>query len=729
MSGKDYVIKYSAMDQLYLLICSRISKWYNELGDWSEGYNRIVSMDSFKGKSAESAKAYLEEVHGILLCSMQQTLQAFQARYLLYRRGYNNIDADLYANLPGNAIGNVERKLKNESGSLQDISDSIGRSVSSVSDLIYLSNPSIFYLKDAMDELKQDLKDLDQEIEEYESRELSAVRGDMQGLISSLRTAVQDYYVSGTNLASYQSGAVVGNTNMLDLYQRVMAAGEYVNDHKEEIEIAAAEQEEAFAQMQADYEAACEAREAEGKAKMLQGGVAIVIGTLAVVGTAGMAAPVVITAGAFGACSFAYGVSNTVEGAQDWYLGSIGDLETAAVNPIRDTIFCGNQQLYDLWGNLSMTVAGMCIPVGQSINGMAGMGKDVLVKTAIKTIAKETTKEVVTDKIAGEVTEFATEKFKLDAFEAAALNIGVSWGLDKGVDFAGRKLGVSDGPRFTDDMSFDEAKRYNQYWSDLENGVHIEHPGMTPADIAAWDLADAKLNEHIAVSKVDTDAVLDLRMKEIEMQRRFYSGAADGTAGNPDVSNRYCLSGEEHFEAFKEMYGAENVEWTSRDTLSSADRLRIKDWKYPPSDELYIKYKSVYQNDLYYNQATGEINWPVNDGFKDGTVIDDMQLPEGTIFKRYGPDSGEFLGTATDSFGARSLAPHSEKAEVHYYQMTEDGTMTGGEIAPWFGSEGGGTQFIKYKPDGNKYTIRELEDAGIIEDITDLVEKGVIKIE
>ena len=39
------------------------------------------------------------------------------------------------------------------------------------------------------------------------------------------------------------------------------------------------------------------------------------------------------------------------------------------------------------------------------------------------------------------------------------------------------------------------------------------------------------------------------------------------------------------------MFGAENVEWSSRDTLSSADGLRIQDWAYPPTDELYLKYK------------------------------------------------------------------------------------------------------------------------------------------
>ena len=558
MSGKNYIIKYSAMDQLYLLICSRINKWYNELEDWSEGYNRIVSMNSFKGESADSAKSYLEEVHGILLCSIQQTLQSFQARYLLYRRGYNSIDSDLYANLPQKAIQNVERKLGTESETLQDISDSIGRSLRSVSDLLYLSNPSIFYLKDAMDELKQELNNLDWEIEGYESSELTAVRGDMQGLISSLQTVVQDYYVNGTNIASYQSGAVTGNTNMLDLYQRVMAAGEYVNEHKEEIEIAAVEQEEAFAQMQADYEAACQAREEEGKAKIIQGSLAIVVGTLAVVGTAGMAAPVVITAGVFGTCSFAYGVSNTVEGAQDWYLGSIGDLETAAVNPIRDTIFCGNQELYDFWGSLSMTVAGMCVPVGQSINGVAGMGKDVLVETALKTIVKETVKDTVSDIAAGEITDFATTKFNLNAVEAATLNIGVSLGLDKGLDFAGQKLGVSDGPSFTDDMTFDEAKRYNQYWNDLKNGVHINYPGLTSSDIAAWELADAKLNEHLAVRKVDSDAVVELRAKEISAQEHFYYPAASYDASYSKTLD--TIDAEEYaFDAIKGNEKADSI--------------------------------------------------------------------------------------------------------------------------------------------------------------------------
>ena len=43
------------------------------------------------------------------------------------------------------------------------------------------------------------------------------------------------------------------------------------------------------------------------------------------------------------------------------------------------------------------------------------------------------------------------------------------------------------------------------------------------------------------------------------------------------------------------MFGADNVEWISRDTLSYADRLRIQNWgDNAPIDEIYIKYKDIF---------------------------------------------------------------------------------------------------------------------------------------
>ena len=145
-------------------------------------------------------------------------------------------------------------------------------------------------------------------------------------------------------------------------------------------------------------------------------------------------------------------------------------------------------------------------------------GENVLARTAMKTIVKETAKDTISDTISGGITEFATEKLELNAAWSTALNIGIGLGLDKGMDLAGQKVGVGKKTSVAEDMSFEDAKRYNQYWDELEKGVHIDYPGMTKADIDVWNLADVKLNEHVAVSKVDTDAVVELRKKEAAAQ-------------------------------------------------------------------------------------------------------------------------------------------------------------------------------------------------------------------
>ena len=165
--------------------------------------------------------------------------------------------------------------------------------------------------------------------------------------------------------------------------------------------------------------------------------------------------------------------------------------------------------------------------------------------------------------------------------------------------------------------------------------------------------------------------------------------------------------------------------------MSEAERKKLASWRFKPSSyELYIKYRDIYNDERYYNQETGAVIWPVNDGFEEGT-IEDVLVKGGTIFKRYGEDKGEFLGNTTDSFESRSLAMHSENAPIHYYQLIDDEVMTTGKAAKWFGREGGAEQFVVYKNKdaGTKYTIKELVDKVILIDITDKVESGEIVID
>ncbi|QGZ28302.1 glycohydrolase toxin TNT-related protein [Streptococcus ruminicola] len=161
--------------------------------------------------------------------------------------------------------------------------------------------------------------------------------------------------------------------------------------------------------------------------------------------------------------------------------------------------------------------------------------------------------------------------------------------------------------------------------------------------------------------------------------------------------------------------------------IEPKDRVKLVNWEYKPSATLYKKFKNVYDNSLYYDQISGQIHWPVDDGFKYGTK-ENKVITENTLFKRYGEETGEFLGNTTDSFESRALAPHSYSVKEHYYVLTENTEMTTGEAAPWFGSNGGAKQFVKFKPNGDKYTIKELLDEGILEDVTDLVKQGDINV-
>ena len=196
---------------------------------------------------------------------------------------------------------------------------------------------------------------------------------------------------------------------------------------------------------------------------------------------------------------------------------------------------------------------------------------------------------------------------------------------------------------------------------------------------------------------------------------------------NTNIGNKYSLSGEEHFKALKDIFGEENVEWTSKITISKSERYKINNWDFTPSNELYIKYKEVYNNELYYNQATGKIKWPSNNGFVE-EIPNEVTVNTSLILDRYGELTGQFMANATDSYESRALAPHSEKAKHYYYKPTEEFTMVAGTAAPWFGSNGGATQYLKYNTNGDIYTVEELLKEGLLDDITDLVEEGLISV-
>ncbi len=532
-----YRIKYGAMEQFYGIVSKTVDDWFREIEGLSRSYETIIRMKSYQGKSAEAVKAYLSEVHGVLLYAIQQALTAYQTELLLYKTGYYNIENNYYASMPEEILEHVQSKLKAEESTLESIASSIRSSLNNVSDILPLSIPACTVLQGTFEGLKNDLAGYDAAIDHYESQKYASYLSDLKKVIDTLQRAIGEYLYSKESIAKYYTGAISSSVNMLELYENVQKCSERAAGNPDAVQIALEKQTEVYEQMQADYEAACEARKDAGGTKIIMGLVEAVAGIAAIYLTAGAATPVVVTAAVTGSCTTFYGVSNISEGRKERQYGYIGDLDSKAFNPIRDTIFVGNQGVYDAWGSLNMAVAGMCIPVGHAVNGVAGASKDVIAKATIKTVGKEILKDQVFDYASGNITQYATEKWLLNRTESTLLNLGLSAGLDFGSDMVDQKI---HGKPFTDGMSYEDAKRYNAYNRELEAGIHNPHPGMSVEDVGRWKLAEGKVNEHIAVSKVDTDAVLGVRLKELEIQRNLANGAGTkavaGESGSKSIS-------------------------------------------------------------------------------------------------------------------------------------------------------------------------------------------------
>ena len=139
----------------------------------------------------------------------------------------------------------------------------------------------------------------------------------------------------------------------------------------------------------------------------------------------------------------AYGASNLVEAGQDIYYGSIGDPYTVAFNPIRDTVFCGNQGLYDLWGGVATDVAGMLIPIG--IASKAAKAAEIGSKAAKSaSLASKLTKPNVVQHVASGVhgaVSAGTGSVKQQFYEKGSLE-AIDWGEVAGKSTVGGIIGV-----------------------------------------------------------------------------------------------------------------------------------------------------------------------------------------------------------------------------------------------------------------------------------------------
>ena len=309
-------------------------------------------------------RRYLVEVHGTLLQTLVNLMNDYSTNLLLYKDGYYQIDGDLHTKLPSKVFTNLHSALKSSRDDLKSEIEVLNTTKDKISDLVSYEGSSHTSTVMNYNFLMNQLKNLDNSIIQYESNHASQDLVAFKELLSATKALVAEHAGKTRTVGTYQSGDFA----KLQSVQRFAIAYKQATQQMESrVERVQAAQERDKVRFEAL------ARSDKGWKDMAVSALTIIVGVTAIVVTLGSATPLVVAGGIVGLGTTAYGASNMYEADQDIKLGNAGDIQTKAGNPIRDTLFMGNDKLYHDVGNVFVTASAIMIPIGQTQSVVKGL--------------------------------------------------------------------------------------------------------------------------------------------------------------------------------------------------------------------------------------------------------------------------------------------------------------------------------------------------------------------
>ena len=410
-------------------------------------------------------RTYLVEVHGTLLQTLVNLMNDYSSNLLLYKDGYYQIDSDLHTKLPGQVFTNLHSDLKSSRDNLKSEIELLNATKDKISDLVSYSGSS--HTSTVMDYnfLMNQVKNLDSSIIQYESSHAGQDLVAFKELLAATKSLIAEHAGKTRTVGSYQSGDFA----KLQSVQRFAIAYQQATKQMESrVERVKAAQERDKARFEA---LAAEDRAKKGWIDLGLGVVTFAIGALAIWATMGAATSLVVGFGLTADLgTTAYGASNMYEAGQNIQLGNAGDIHTKARNPIRDTLFMGNDKLYHQVGGIFVTASAIMIPIGQTQSVVKG-----LTQFAIGEAGAYTTGQVAyhgTKLLGGSEEDAQTANFIGNLVGGYAASSAASkFSLNKvKVDVEAPKYNKEQilkkdlRPYTGDLMDPIEAKRYSDYW-------------------------------------------------------------------------------------------------------------------------------------------------------------------------------------------------------------------------------------------------------------------------
>ena len=497
---EGFQINYTDLSDLFWEYKRKIENLIENIDNCIERINTFTENAVFTGKTGDAVKSYLGEAHITILSGIKVTAQTLLDNMAAYKDGYRAIDSSTNFKLDEEAIQEFRKKLASNYEDTDEYTGKIRSALSEVSDISDVGMPDSNGVFDIHEQMDSDLIKLVSNVNSYERENVVRLENSVELLLENLQSCLSKIGLSQGAIESYETGSFITGKDAGALNTGIKIFGDLHEKNKEAYdEIYETEQK---------IKDEAEKRKTQGIWRTVGGAVLIATGAACIVLTGGAATPVVAdVAVAVGSGTAVFGAADAIEGTQDIYYGSTGDIDSTAVNGIKDDLFQGNEDAYYLTENAFAFAASAMIPIGHASTAgnltfkstatiVAKEGISMGVGAGAQKITTDVTGNDTAGMVAGMVASGVTAK-GLNGIEAEANKLakapkgidGVTEkagnlaedvgkagkgleGAAKGAESAAEDAGkvVESGTYSGDLMSAEEAARYSEYWRELGIG-------------------------------------------------------------------------------------------------------------------------------------------------------------------------------------------------------------------------------------------------------------------
>ena len=371
-----FQVKYEEITSIRELILAQLDRWIEQIDAVRSSIVEIAAMSEMHGEAAEHVRSYMWDYHMNLANMIKDTIETYRSSFILYTDWYYNIDSDQMAEMSQDSMEGLEENIQGARSDFDAVAEEVADIERELSAYLDVGRFSTTCMESCFDNALAGVQNVRTQIGEYEEAHSHADMYPIDMMAGYLRSIIGGQLGGSSATISAYDATVVNATEPFQLAQMMDGM---LSTYLEQVKDRVSSCEEFYELQQQQWQESIRLRTEEGIVKTLVGVGTMILGGMLVVATCGMALPLVTTVGvvAIGLGTTAYGCANAIEGSQDVYAGVIGDPRMVSVNPIRDTLFASNPELYYLIGNVLTISASMILTGGMAANAAVSAGTSI----------------------------------------------------------------------------------------------------------------------------------------------------------------------------------------------------------------------------------------------------------------------------------------------------------------------------------------------------------------